>query len=481
MPASTPLFDPAAFTSTPPRVLADDDCTPSRRGTPYSSSSSLASAASTSTPSLSAASSTSGEDERETDCLDLLDQLELEITRLNDPFLTQSPAMSRDNSQRSVSSDWGFPVVDESATARSGSPKPWRSMHCRAGDTPRSRSPSPNSTRLNRSPRTQRRSRRPSFTQNDIADLDIDAILEAYELDGILPSIAAKPTVPTRSPLRPAPSNATIREDVPTPRPASPTPSTASSSAMSLLDERFPHRRVAPFPTIPRPKSSASLRSVARTQRDAPHEIPPVPALPSTLHQPTLPTPPMRRVFTSFPMTSSPSPSASSVAMRQTRSCEARYSTASSTRSSATSSSGGSRFDRDSIRWSVATASTAASSVGDASDDVALGRKVRFDSVDEVDECDIEAHLPELRPAEPSVANRKKRDSCGLISWQDFANELEETLPPPQPMPRPTFSSPSHSLPRTSSRPFSPASSSRPVPPRMGRGLVHRGLPQSFA
>lgn len=412
-------------------------------------------------------------------------------------------------------------------TQRCSSPTRWRSTHYSSPEQDashdRARTPSPGSMRIQRSPRIHRRkSGRPSpSTRDDIADLDIDAILAAYERDGVLPSLESQPAAVGReegkSWLRTATSSSIIRPQHQTPpRPSSPTPSTSSASALSILDEQYPHRRIAPFPTVPRAKSSASLRSVARSQRERiPSDVPPVPALPFATHT----TAPFqrRRIFTSFP-TSAPAPSStsssspapvsavprplSSTAMRPASSRDSRYSTrstATSFSSSSTSSAASSR--RDSHRWSIASASTAASSVslGCTSDEQhGLGRQIRFDSVDEADEY-VESKQPERRRQQPQLLHHtlpfpaaengrnSKRDSCGLISWQDFAHELDEVAPTSLPSSVAPF-------PATAGRPVQQATqhdavanpitrndsragqSTTRTTTRLGRGLVRHGL-----
>ena len=161
-------------------------------------------------------------------------------------------------------------------------------------------------------PSPPRRSRRLSFTKTDLADLDIDAILEAYSYDGALPPIetAAPPSRPPRSQLRGAKSTVSLRNirtdifpsETAFPRPpqvtaqnlelhrVSTTQSTRSAHSASSVttaatapyDNLFPHRRVAPFPTMERKKSSASMRSTA-TRRPSAADIPPLPPLPAAL------------------------------------------------------------------------------------------------------------------------------------------------------------------------------------------------------
>lgn len=318
----------------------------------------------------------------------------------------------------------------------------------------RSRSPSPAYPATGRTSRARHRSRRQSGGQADVADLDLDAILAAYDLNGVLPEIEAERGQPMHSPLRPAFSSGTIRPAKSfLARSKSPAPSSSSSSLCSVQsgqDEDVPRRRAAPFPAIPRAKSSTSLRSVARARRSSEAEIPPVPPLPTALQSEA----PFARSagLARFPVSTSTSsslseiscefplpPDPSSTAMRASASHESR-SSISSTASSAT----GSRFEHDSLRWSVGTASTAASSVG--GDSPTMKRKVRFDSVDETDEfreLGLQG-LPELQEApfldrsapveqaeERSAPRRAdKRGSTAILSFEDFVHELEETAPP---------------------------------------------------
>ncbi|GAA5987697.1 hypothetical protein JCM10908_007174 [Rhodotorula pacifica] len=569
---SPPLFDPAAF-FTPSSSPSPTSAAPTRSPYSSSSSSSLAQTASSRSSFLSTASSSAGEEDDENDgerkhCLDLLDQLQFEVTRLNDEQALRSPAMSRESSRSQViaGAEEVYAPVGESANDAQLPPSPtrWRSINYASPTQSssslstsqlRSRTPSPTSTRIHRSPRISRRTRQ-SFAQTDIADLDIDAILSAYERDGFLPSLGGNEPMPgpsSSSALRSSVSSATIRpqQRQQQQRPSSPTPSTSSSSALSILDERYPHRRVAPFPTIPRPKSSASLRSVARSQRDNAGDAPPVPALPFmpaasasvSVKQQRDAIPHPRRIFTSFPTSSSRAPPSSSssssyrpshssaapapllhasaparapasVAMLPTASRDSRISTTSTSTTHSRSSASSSSFSSsscasssaesacrpDSLRWSVATASTAASSLlggyGASEDGHGYGRKVRFDSVDESAEYAQTQQPPpaQYQPSARSIgagsAHYKKRDSCGLISWQDFANELDAVAPSSTFAPSATLSS---------SRPFAtPASGSGSIhaaysgkterredgkeqrrmttTTRLGRGLVRRGL-----
>ncbi|BGP16763.1 hypothetical protein JCM10213v2_004766 [Rhodosporidiobolus nylandii] len=290
---------------------------------------------------------------------------------------------------------------------------------------------------------SNRRSRRASFTQTDIADLDIDAILDAYteyapleepasrpssRLARLDTSYSTFPSTPKRSVPRRKSSanlrNPNLRQDIfPSRSATSPSSMRAqrpsltrsgtqhsthstkstistSSSADAAYNELFPHRRVSPFPTVPRKKSNTSLRS-GRNSSGSMHSS-------FSLSQ----APPL-----AFP----------------------RGSYASS--SAASSSCGGS------VRWSVVTSSTAPSSTAysDAGDNCSRrgsvlyspslgvppsparrGSAPRFRLADEPTE-EADEHTSDDEDGEDDP-----KDS-GLISWTDFAAELEALPPPPKP------------------------------------------------
>lgn len=333
-----------------------------------------------------------------------------------------------------------------------------------------------------------------SFTQTDLAELDIDAILDAYGEDGSLPSISldGAPGRPQRSPLR----GAQLECHGPFSHGTHERPGTAHSAhsrpvSRNPTDELFPHRRVAPFPTIQRKKSVASVGSDrrARTPSDAP---PPLPHLPPTPHYASPPSARSNRTFTSFARQStysnssngshtpsSPNTFARSVAMRGSLSRDSQYSNSSAT--SASSYSG------NSFRWSVATsstapsteysdncsrrgsASTASSGCGGVSSPSArsgatTGRSPRFVApVEESEDEQVQHDLPasrrrpsysQLRARPRQVGgdtndqDRRRVDKGGFISWEQFANELD-ALPPPPPL----------------TRQFLPSAPSRPTPP----------------
>ena len=91
---AAPLFDPAVFFDPQP------SCRPARFDTPYSSSSSssLARTASSSRSSLSSVGSSVDEDEdgERSHCLDLLDQLQSEVVRLNGQHASMGSGSSRE-------------------------------------------------------------------------------------------------------------------------------------------------------------------------------------------------------------------------------------------------------------------------------------------------------------------------------------------------------------------------------------------------
>ena len=378
-------------------------------------------------------------------------------------------------------------------------------------------------------PSHPRRSRRLSFTKTDLADLDIDAILEAYSHDGTLPPIetaAPPPARPARSQLRAAKSAVSLHTDIFPAERAFPRPpqvttqnlelhrtatdqsarsahsahsaTSGATTSAAAYDNLFPHRRVAPFPTMERKKSSTSMRSMA-TRRPSAADAPPLPPMPaahfssssaySSEHGSPAPSIRSNRTFSSFARqstcsntsslasfastssSSSPNP-ARSHAMRSTLSRDSHYST--------TSSSAASSHDANSFRWSVATSSTAPSDTDTASSSrrgsagpplpagassaaarSGKGRRFAAGAPREVDEDDVEraleADLPASRRralvgAHPGAAphdddSDAERDHGGLISWEDFASELE-ALPPPPTAPAPPHARRAGALPQ---------------------------------
>ncbi|GAA5857830.1 hypothetical protein JCM8547_005995 [Rhodosporidiobolus lusitaniae] len=406
-------------------------------------------------------------------------------------------------------------------------------------------------------------SRRLSFTRTDIADLDIDAILDSYAQEipfeepalFSLPSRRDSPSTPNRPSLPRSKSIANLRNfrhDIfPAPPVASPALSTrtysgpemppltrtttghSTKSAKSMkshshlsaaantaaCEKLFPHRRVCPFPTMPRKKSSTSLRSVA-----------PGPSTFDLSQAP--PLPPLAIPSSPSPSTRSPRPSLqgnrafSAYARQSTCSTSSAHSFASSSaasfspplpsnaqfpflRQSYTSSihsSSASSSRSDSIRWSVATSSTAPSSHGGAYSDagdacsrrgsvvhspvlgapaspVRRGSHLRFRLADELaededEDADVERDvLPSSRFSTSRRRDEKKvelpaaasdddsdRDAGGLISWEDFASELEALAPPPSTTAKRAFSS--------APLPFSPSAAAPPL---------QRAQPQHFS
>ncbi|GAA5851108.1 hypothetical protein JCM9279_000324 [Rhodotorula babjevae] len=500
---SYPFFDPADFasssSSTPsPSTMSTASSTSSMasqrwvdaHASPYSSCGQLAAAASSSQTSLWTASSTTSDDEQR--CLDLLDQLEDEVTKLGDRTSPVKPTRSA-------------PFPREQAAAPSSSRMAARAVVA-------------SSSTSTLRPSHPRRSRRLSFTKTDLADLDIDAILEAYSNDGALPPIetAAPPARPARSQLRAAKSAVSLRAprtnvfpaERAFPRPPQVTEqnlelhrtatdqsarsahSSVATTTAGAYDNLFPHRRVAPFPTMERKKSSTSMRSMA-TRRPSAADAPPLPPMPAahfssspypSEHGSPAPSIRSNRTFSSFARqstcsnasslasfasspssSSSPNPPSSSAprshVMRSTLSRDSHYSTASS---SAASSS-----EANSFRWSVATSSTAPSDTdtasssrrgsagpplphgaGAAARSGGKGRRFAAGAPREDDEDDVEraleADLPASRrraligahPAQHDDDSDAERDHGGLISWEDFASELEALAPPP-PAPAP--------------------------------------------
>ncbi|GAA6032320.1 hypothetical protein JCM8097_008117 [Rhodosporidiobolus ruineniae] len=388
------------------------------------------------------------------------------------------------------------------------------------------------------------RQRRASFTRTDIAELDIDAILDAYGDDfPVEEPVARPPSAHSRrvppSPKRGLPRSKStanlrnIRHDIfPAPPIASPssvrtagasrpaltrtTTSTSSRSANAsnnAMEELFPHRRVAPFPTMGRKKSSTSLRSTrAGTSASFdPSQAPPLPPMPSSASiRSSRPSPNLgNRTFSSFARQSTCS----------TASTHSFASTASSfspnspplpsspnfpflRQSYASSSASSSRSD--SIRWSVATSSTAPSSTAysDAGDSCSRrgsvfvapsspassarrGSTLRFRLADEAmpesdeeDEDDVPLSRLSRRSrrdghqAEDELSTTdddETKDHGGLISWEDFAQELEGLAPPPTGPT--TTAAPFKAAAARPAAPFSPNSSAafaprpRPAPP----------------
>ncbi|GAA5841168.1 hypothetical protein JCM11251_003226 [Rhodosporidiobolus azoricus] len=449
--------------------------------------------------------------------------------------------------------------------------------------------PSSSSASLSRSSR----SRRISFTRTDIAELDIDAILDAYSHEvpfeePVPPSsprshrAPSAPSTPSRNTLPRSKSTANLRNirhdifpapPVPSPAPAplrtfgaeaqskmpsltrtTTTDSTRStkSASSNAYDELFPHRRVAPFPTTPRVKSSTSLRSLAkRSPGFDPSQAPPMPPLPLPLPLP--PTTPRssrvngNRTFSSFARQSTCSTTSSSSSLvssppflssphlrhqhqhhsqpqhpqqahpflRQSyhSSHYAPSFTSSASRISTTLSDG----YGSSVRWSVATSSTAPSSIGafsDTGDTCACscsrrgsalfaspasparrGSAPRFrladvEPTEETEEEEEEGEDAEREdtlssyamsrrgtvesnissapsvpsPTTPAAADEED-DDRGLISWEDFASELDALAPPPSKSHHHHHQHaavlPKHSNSNSNSRPFAPVARAR--------------------
>ncbi|GAA5935920.1 hypothetical protein JCM10213_002155 [Rhodosporidiobolus nylandii] len=350
---------------------------------------------------------------------------------------------------------------------------------------------------------SNRRSRRASFTQTDIADLDIDAILDAYteyapleepasrpssRLARLDTSYSTFPSTPKRSVPRRKSSanlrNPNLRQDIfPSRSATSPSSMRAqrpsltrsgtqhsthstkstistSSSADAAYNELFPHRRVSPFPTVPRKKSNTSLRS-GRNSSGSMHssfslsQAPPVPSLPlpPTPSSPSIrSTRPSNRTFSSFARQSTCSTMSSHSFASTHSSTYSSPSLPSSPqlafpRGSYASSSAASSSCGGSVRWSVVTSSTAPSSTAysDAGDNCSRrgsvlyspslgvppsparrGSAPRFRLADEPTE-EADEHTSDDEDGEDDP-----KDS-GLISWTDFAAELEALPPPPKP------------------------------------------------
>ncbi|GAA6018715.1 hypothetical protein JCM10207_005551 [Rhodosporidiobolus poonsookiae] len=473
-----------------------------------------ASSAASSTPDLSldASSSGSGDDSDEARCEALLQQLEQERRRVVERCGGERPSYVRETAARRARevqrmqevqdgvfgsySLGGSPVAGPSHSPRYV-PQLNPSASLASLSTVR---PSPSCTSLKRSSR----SRRLSFTRTDIADLDIDAILDAYACEVPFEAPAGPPSaVPHTPPRRSVPRSKssanlrTFRQDIfPSPPVASPSSvrtldggrpqfarsrtarSSASShsqapSQSSIQDELFPHRRVAPFPTMQRKKSAVSIRSTSTSTgsgnvlnlAQAP-PLPPLPLPPTPSSQRVSTRPASNRTFSSFARQSTCSTasthsfasSASSAASRSPSLSSSPHLASSAMRKSYTSSihssSAASSSCGNSIRWSVATASTAPSSAFSscASDDACSrrgsvlfppasparrGSLPRFRLADELTEEEHDEDADDERAGRDSfnLARSAESDSddrdAGLISWEDFAHELD-ALPPPR-------------------------------------------------
>ncbi|GAA6059495.1 hypothetical protein JCM10212_002238 [Sporobolomyces blumeae] len=309
--------------------------------------------------------------------------------------------------------------------------------------------------------------RRISFTATNLADLDIDAILAAYTCEPLpAPALSSEVTFSGGSIPRSAPSHNLrdqVRSDNPCRLERTSTVRSTRSTAMrkAFSDDKHPHRRTAPFPTITRQRSNASIASRKLPFDDA-APLPPLP--PSTTMLTSVPM--SNRTFSSFSRQSTASNvSCSSAPSPSLRSAPSpRMSYASSTMSRQTSASSASVGN--SFRWSVATSSTAPTFASEGSDCGASRRGSIAPSVIgsvkgspggvnrrhpsapfagspiERDEdgpfwsrrgstVAEESLDGSQRPSRASV-----REDEGLMSWEDFAEELASLPVPTRPTPR---------------------------------------------
>ena len=376
-------------------------------------------------------------------------------------------------------------------------------------------SPVPSTSRSTQ--KTKRQSRRISFTSTDLSELDIDAILDAYTSE----ALAVPQTYPDfssytqQAQIPRSKSSFNLKGDVQSPVSQSSRSSAMyrDSSAQSIRstrstrsngsplpsnDDQFPQRRTAPFPTITRQRSNASLAS-----RKLPFDNDSLPPLPSG-PPPALPTsvPMSNRTFSSFSRQSTASSaSASSAHSLPLRSLPgSRMSYASSTMSRQTSASSASAGN--SFRWSVATSSTVPTVLSDGSSDCGASRRGSVansfgggsikqspptrsrrrpsapfpGSPVEQEEDDRFWGQSPTKPARATEMDDEEGDlkNGGLISWEDFADELASLPVPTRPTPRRMDSqgSSTSSRSRKTSTTSSLKSSTSPFPSRSSNNLV---------
>ncbi|GAA5922224.1 hypothetical protein JCM1841_000684 [Sporobolomyces salmonicolor] len=408
-------------------------------------------------------------------------------------------------------------------------------------------------------PASSRRSRRLSFTRTDLAELDIDAILDAYTAEAApTPPAGFRPVTPTRSlprskssanlnharreifpslPSAPqrSPSRRTGLSRTPTNRSSHSARSVATAASTTSndppYDELFPHRRVSPFPTVARKKSGGSLASRKHSFGQA--SAPPLPSLPPP--PPPLPSSPSsHRIFTTFarpslassarpstapsarpstassvrPSTASSARPATASSVRPFAVSSVRPSTASSVRPSTASSafssfgpssppfnsrisyrsstmsgapSSAASSSGASFRWSVATSSTAPTVFSADGSDCAASRRGSLAPSCIGSIHSSPARRSSRRPSPPFPAFLSERDELeeeeqgaedqgddgkddgGLISWEDFADELASLPVPPRPAPRRIASTNSFTSSRAGAAAPSTAPSSRPT------------------
>ncbi|GAA6018776.1 hypothetical protein JCM11491_003442 [Sporobolomyces phaffii] len=318
--------------------------------------------------------------------------------------------------------------------------------------------------------KTRRLSRRASFTTTDLAELDIDAILDAYTSEALATAPLAynQDTLPCRPLPRSKNSFNLQREVYPSPQgPLPPRPAALDrrDTAYSIRSTRSSQsngsaataadRRAGPFPTITRQRSNGSLAS-----RKLPFDAAAAPPLPSAPPFPTS-VPMSNRTFSSFSRQSmastASSSSAHSLPLRSVPT-SSRASCASSTMSRQTSSTSA----QNSFRWSVATSSTVPTLVSDGSSDCGASRRGSL-APSSVGSFKQSPSRSRRRPSAPFPGSpieqeedddrfwgSRRKDSlaeddddddddaqeAGLISWEDFADELASLPVPNRPTPR---------------------------------------------
>ncbi|GAA5965523.1 hypothetical protein JCM3765_007364 [Sporobolomyces pararoseus] len=364
------------------------------------------------------------------------------------------------------------------------------------------------SSTLRRSPttqRTQRVSRRASFTTTDLAELDIDAILDAYASDALaMPQYDEDGHYPLQQALPRSKNSYNLQHQInsPPPRSALPSPPPSSlrrdSTAYSIRSTRSTRsngstatkndrRPSGPFPVITRQRSNGSLAS-----RKLPFDATAAPPLPSPPHPMPTSVPMSNRTFSSFSRESNASTSSSHSLPLRSLPMSPRVSCASSTMSRQTSSAS----TNGSFRWSVATSSTVPTLVSDGSSDCGASRRgsIAPSSVGSfrqspnrsrrrpsapfpgspIEQEEDEDRFWSRRGSAAEQGEEEEEDSKegGLISWEDFADELANLPVPvpnrPNPPRRMNSQSSSHSS-KTRSRnnvsrsPFPSSSNSSPT------------------
>ncbi|GAA5936755.1 uncharacterized protein JCM15063_001975 [Sporobolomyces koalae] len=403
----------------------------------------------------------------ELQCLELLAKLEREKRR-------KSAEAKREQARTDKTShhvrDDSFPDVVEPLNLD----KARAARHARYGSSnPQSNPPS---TSLSYDPEAstsrqlKRLSSRLSFTTTDLAELDIEAILDAYTSEAFTAPLSWPRPVP-RNPLprsngtfdlqgemQSPPTNA-LPELPPISRRLSIAPSVRSirstGSCMATNDERSPARRSGPFPTITRQRSNASLAS-RKPSLDTTC-APPVPQAAQSAFPTSVPM--SNRTFSSFSrqsdMSTTSVSSASSLPMRsQPGSSRISYASSTMSRQSSAPTTG------SSFRWSFATSSTVPTVLSDGSSDCGMSRRGSLapsvgsskqspnrsrrrptaapfsGSPMEHEEEDAQPWSQSTRLSRRDEREEEDARDGGLISWEDFADELASLPVPNRPNPR---------------------------------------------